>query len=875
MLTAETKRHIDSARQVLVGKVPDPKQQIDQITNALIYKFMDDMDIKAKDAGGKASFFTGDLEKYAWTKLMDPRKGAQEKLNLYTEALEKFSTAAQLPQLFRDIFRQAFLPYRDPETLNLFLKEIEFFDYNHSEELGNAFEYLLSIMGSQGDAGQFRTPRHIIDFMVDIIDPGKDDTILDPACGTAGFLISAYKHIVEKHDGVGKDGEKNNEKSLTHQEKQKLMDNLEGYDISSDMVKLARVNMYLHDNKQPKIYEYDTLTSEERWGDNFDVIMANPPFMSPKGGIRPHNKFGVESSRAEVLFVDYIVNHLKQNGRAGIIVPEGVIFQSGKAYKHLRKALIEDGLMAVISLPSGVFNPYAGVKTSILIFDNNRSKKSDQIVFAKVNHDGFDVGAQRRPTPGKDDLPIIAVLLRKYRENPDSDIQELKTELVNSDFFTIGKSTIGGPDVIGSPADVQQIDVVAVAREKIAESGYYNLSASRYVESGLLQNTAWPVRELDEVVEILNGSTPSKSNADFWRGGNVPWFTVEDIRSQGRNILKTAKYITKEALNKTSIKLLPKESVLLCCTASVGEYAFSEIELTTNQQFNGLVVKDKSKLLPRFLLWLASSFKEELERLSGKTSFNFVSVGTLKKIKIPLPPIETQKEIVAELDGYQKIIDGARQVIENYKPAVKVHPNWITTSLGDVIDILTDFTANGSFASLKANVLYKRERDYAILVRLKDLRHDLQNKDKVFVDQDSYNFLKKSSLNVGDFLIANVGANIGDAYLVPHLDQPATLGPNMYLVKFNEKRCLTEFALLLNEAKIIKNAVMAMSVSAAQPKINKADFRSIKIPLPPIHEQGSIISKYKHELSLVDANKKLIEIYEQKVKDKIAEVWGE
>ncbi|HET7673477.1 MAG TPA: N-6 DNA methylase, partial [Candidatus Saccharimonadales bacterium] len=410
MLTAETKRHIDSARQILVGKVPDPKQQIDQITNALIYKFMDDMDVKSIDSGGKASFFTGDLGQYAWRKLMNPRKGSQERLNLYTEALEKFSTAEQLPPLFRDIFRQAFLPYRDPETLNLFLKEIEFFDYNHSEELGNAFEYLLSIMGAQGDAGQFRTPRHIIDFIVEILDPDMDDTILDPACGTAGFLISAYKHIVEKHDN------KDKKNKLTHTQHQKMLDNMVGYDISSDMVKLARVNMYLHGNRSPQIFEYDTLSNEECWNDNFNIIMANPPFMSPRGGIRPHNKFSVKSSRAEVLFVDYIMTHLKQNGRAGIIVPEGIIFQSGTAYKQLRRLLVEDGLLAVISLPAGVFNPYSGVKTSVLIFDNNRAKQSKDILFAKVENDGFSLSAQRRPTPGQNDLPIIAKTLKQYRQ---------------------------------------------------------------------------------------------------------------------------------------------------------------------------------------------------------------------------------------------------------------------------------------------------------------------------------------------------------------------------------------------------------------------------------------------------------------------------
>jgi type I restriction enzyme M protein len=191
MLTQETKRHIDAARQVLVGVVPNPTSQIDQITNALIYKFMDDIDQDAIKAGGGPSFFTGDLERYAWTRLMDSRLGNQERMNLYSDALIKFSESKQLPQLFRDIFKSAFLPYRSTEVLGLFLKEIDYFDYSHSEELGNAYEYLLSIMSSQGDAGQFRTPRHIIDFIVAAVNPTKDDKVLDPACGTAAHTRPA------------------------------------------------------------------------------------------------------------------------------------------------------------------------------------------------------------------------------------------------------------------------------------------------------------------------------------------------------------------------------------------------------------------------------------------------------------------------------------------------------------------------------------------------------------------------------------------------------------------------------------------------------------------------------------------------------------
>ena len=264
-------------------------------------------------------------------------------MDLYIRATTAFGTAEHLPKLFRDIFSDAFLPYRDPETLNLFLKEIDGFKYEHSEDLGDAYEYLLRILGSQGDAGQFRTPRHIIEFIVDCVDPDITDTILDPACGTSGFLISAYRHITDKYKATSK-------RQLTKPERDRLIKNIEGYDISPDMVRISRVNMYLHGFPVPKIIEYDTLTSEERWGDNFDVILANPPFMSPKGGIRPHSKFMIEANRSEVLFSDYIMEHLKPGGRAGFIVPEGIIFQSGNAYKDLRSRLVNDyGLFAVIS----------------------------------------------------------------------------------------------------------------------------------------------------------------------------------------------------------------------------------------------------------------------------------------------------------------------------------------------------------------------------------------------------------------------------------------------------------------------------------------------------------------------------------------------
>ena len=280
MLDNTTKQKIDKLRDILVGKVSDPKSQVEQITIALFYKFMWDMDNVVVELGGKPTHFSDDYAHYSWDKLFDPSLGGEAVLSLYKEAVEKMENNPHIPDAFRDIFRRAYLPYNDPSTLRMFLKVVnDGFHYSHSEMLGDAFEYLLSILGTQGDAGQFRTPRHIIDFITECVNPQKGDVICDPSCGTAGFIISAYKHILKQNTDK-KVGDK-----LSPSDRKKLGNNLIGLDIDPMMVKLALANMYLHGFQDPDIFEYDSLTNEDRWNDTYDVVLANPPFMTPKGGI--------------------------------------------------------------------------------------------------------------------------------------------------------------------------------------------------------------------------------------------------------------------------------------------------------------------------------------------------------------------------------------------------------------------------------------------------------------------------------------------------------------------------------------------------------------------------------------------------------------
>jgi type I restriction enzyme M protein len=513
MLDTDTKRRIDSARDVLVGKVPDPKSQVEQITIALIYKFMNDMDAEAEELGGKRKFFAGEFARFGWAKLLHAGLGGQEVLNLYAEAIAKMPENPGIPPLFRDIFKNAYLPYRDPETLKMFLKIIDEFSYDHSERLGDAFEYLLSVLGSQGEAGQFRTPRHIIDFIVEIINPQKNETILDPACGTAGFLISSYKHILKSNvDAKG-------QSTLTPDERAKLAQNLRGYDISPDMVRLSLANLYLHGFTDPHVDEYDTLTSEDKWNEQFDVILANPPFMSPKGDIKPHKRFTIQSKRSEVLFVDYIAEHLAPAGRAGIIVPEGIIFQSQTAYKQLRKMLIEDYLVAVISLPSGIFQPYSGVKTSILIMDKAIAKRTDSIAFYKVENDGFGLGAQRRAIE-KNDLPEAMAALKLF----------LDIDTKDTEFSSYSSMLI-------------------VTKSRLVDNGEYNLNAERYRET-VVRESHYDLVPIGAVCNLINGRAFKPTEWETKDSGGMPIVRIQNLNNPESEF----NYFTGEVTDRHRIK---------------------------------------------------------------------------------------------------------------------------------------------------------------------------------------------------------------------------------------------------------------------------------------------------------------------------------
>lgn len=815
MLTFDVKRKINTLRDILVGKVPDPKAQVEQITIALIYKFMDDMDIEGLEFGGTRQFFTGEYEKYAWMEIMKPENSGQQRAFLYAEGIEKMATNPNLPQLFRDIFRGAYIPYRDPDTLNMFLKEVSDFSYGNSEDLGNAFEYLLSIMGSQGDAGQFRTPRHIIDMMVEIIDPKKNETILDPACGTAGFLISAYRHILAQNkDEDGKS-------TLTADDRKRLTENFAGYDISPDMVRLSRVNMYLHHFTKPKISEYDTLTSEEKWDDCYDVILANPPFMTPKGGIMPHNRYRVKAKRSEVLFVDYIAEHLNPTGRAAIIVPEGIVFQSANAYKDLRKYLVDDGLLyAVISLPVGIFNPYSSVKTSILLIDKSFARLKDEILFVKLNNDGFDLGAQRREIEGSE-IPEIIRIVQKY--HADLEPQTADNDILHHPLVTI------------------------TSKERVAEQDYILVGERYKVDKSL--DTTYPVVPLSDICEI---NAENKNPTLAFGDDEFIYIDISSVENGTGKVDFSNKIKGTDAPSRAKRAIKKGDILFSTVRPNLKAYGYVEREdcdcCVASTGF--AVISAKSMVLSKYVYYMLYSepVQTQLSSMMGKGAYPSVNQKDVSQIQIPLPSLSIQEDFVAELDSYQKIIDGARQVVENYKPSIPISSSWEVIPLRNLcenldskrIPITSSDRETGDVPYYGASGIVDYVKDYIF------------DEPLLLISEDGANLLARSTPIA--FSIS------GKTWVNNHA----------HVLKFNNIYTQRFVEFYINQVDISQYIT-----GAAQPKLSQANLNKICIPCPNIEVQEKIVREIESVIHIVEQNKRLIAIFEQKMADKISKIWGE
>lgn len=431
MLTNELKSKINQLWDKFWSRgITNPITAIEQISYLLFMRRIDNTDNPKK---GVNSIFEG-KEDYRWSSFttLDPDKMLQvvtdevfpfiKKLNdptqPYTRYMQNANFIIPTPTLLKEAVDAI-------EEIYAIIQEQQEAGQHFQDVQGDVYEYLISEIASSGKNGQFRTPRHLIQFMCELVDPDLTDKICDPACGTGGFLLGAYQHILTKYTST--ENKTNDENGLVRYKKsggdlipEKDWETLSektffGFDIDQTMVRIGLMNLMLHGIRVPQIEHLDTLSQsyDDKYPDgNYSVVMANPPFTGriDKGGMSDQLK--IESTHTELLFLSRISKMLHSGGKAAVIIPEGVLFGGSKAQKHTREILLKDNnLEAVISLPSGAFKPYTGVKTAILVFtkveENSEDWHTEKVWFYELKNDGYSLDDNRRKL-AENPLPIAS-----------------------------------------------------------------------------------------------------------------------------------------------------------------------------------------------------------------------------------------------------------------------------------------------------------------------------------------------------------------------------------------------------------------------------------------------------------------------------------
>lgn len=382
------------------------------------------------------------------------------------------------------------------------------------------------------------------------------------------------------------------------------------------------------------------------------------------------------------------------------------------------------------------------------------------------------------------------------------------------------------------------------------------------------QKNHWQIKKLGEVCEIVNGSTPLRTNKDFWDNGNFPWFTIDDIRAQGRVITTTKQKVTEAALSK--LKVLPIDTVLLCCTASVGEYAITKVELTTNQQFNGLIVKDKDQLHPEFLMYYCSTLKDKLLELSGKTTIDFIAISKIKNLNIPLPPLSEQKRIVAILDesfeaitkakeNTEQTLKNAKEVFESYLQGVFENKgdDWEEKKLGEVVMKPTKSEAK-DFITDVDEVSFLPMEDLSVGDKFTKVKKVRKLKDV----KGSYTYFYN-----GDILLAKVTPCFenGKLSIAQALVNNIGFGSSEYIVLRANKSLYNEYLYyFLSQNKLRVEGKNFMIGTSGLKRLPMNFLIEYLIPIPSLKEQQTIVNQLD---ALRAETRKLEEIYAQKLSD--------
>jgi len=709
-----------------------------------------------------------------------------------------------------------------------------------SDVKGDAFEYFLKASTStKNDLGEYFTPRHIVKTMVRLVNPRIGETVYDPFCGTGGFLIESFRFI-------------SNNMAQTEANKKVLREStIYGNEITNT-ARITKMNMILAGDGHNNIKMKDSLanpvdgttTYVDENGvvhhNGFDIVLANMPYsQKTKHG----SLYDLPSNNGDSICVQHCmkaINSASDNGRMALVVPEGFLFR--KDLTKTREYLLDRcQLQSVISLPQGVFLPYTGVKTDIIYATKvnqkiKASEKKKDFWYFEVKSDGYTLDNHRRRLETPSDL-------NKYEEYRKLDKDQA--------------------------ANMMKVGFEIVSLDKVRHNANI-LVGSRY-RTVAKKPSEHPMVNLgnEQLFQICSGGTPSSTVPEYWNG-NVRWITLADLPANKlvSEIETTERTISEAGLNNSNAKLLPVDTVIVSTRATIGRIGITRTQLATNQGFKNIIVKQPDVILPKYLAYTLTAQVDTMQQLASGATFKEISKENFCSLQIPLLPIDQQKRVINELDGYQRMIAGSRDVIANYKPIITCKTD-VYKTLGEIAlfkpskEEVKDMPGETevSFVPMSCVNTYDASFTPAEIRNLRDV-------------STGFTYFRDN-----DVLLAKITPCFenGKAGIARNLKNGIGFGSTEFIViRADTSVVKPEWIFYhINSHEFIDGGKSFMTGTAGQQRIALNYVKQYKIPIPSLEEQQKILDSIHREQALIEPSKKIIETFSEKIALRIKELFRE
>lgn len=692
-----------------------------------------------------------------------------------------------------------------------------------SDIKGDSFEYFLKkSTATKNDLGEYFTPRHIVKVMVKLLNPQIGETIYDPFCGTGGTLIETFKHI-------------SHNMARTNINWKQLRENtLFGNEITTT-ARITKMNMILIGDGHSGIQQKNSLENPvegNKKNEGYDIVITNMPY-SQKTEYGSY--YDLPTTNGDSICIQHCIKAIdkaSENGRMALVVPEGFLFR--KDLQKTREYLLNRcTLKSVISLPQGVFLPYTGVKTNILYCtDVKKKKKQEKFWYFDVKNDGYSLDSHRTKLEGKTDL-------QKLLEYRNTEIQDQK------DILKVGFSQI-------NMEDVKNNDLVLVG--------------SRYKKMFDYATIEWKITKIFDIAEVGAGNS-APQNKILFKNGVYSFFRTSDVAVSHitTNLVKSRDKLNEHGIK--NLRLIPKGTILIPKSGAstfLNHRSILGIDAYVSSHLATIKV-DEKKVLSKFLFYILCGI--DSKKLTVNQNYPSLKLSDIGNFKIPLPPIEVQKEIVNELDGYQKVIDGARQILKNYKPKIEIKDEWKKVEIGQISTI----------KPLKSEV---NELDKNLQVSFVPMSNVNEKTSKIPLEQNKkisevykgYVYFKNN-----DVLLAKITPCFenGKSGIARGLTNGIGFGSTEFIVIRPNEKVLPEWIYyFISQDSFLKYGKTTMTGSAGQQRINTNLVSRYEIPLLSIDEQKVIINSLNEDFEIVTASKKAINSFEKKIQDKLDFIWG-